>query len=185
MRSIRGLRRIKTAESASIPVTVSSSSGLHLHRPKAPLPGLSDFDPLDGDLDALRAWNNFGGLGLDQAYPLFLENPLSYQEDFMFMGPAAFDYYFPVIDRYLREFRRSDDDDDDGCAWILGAAMVSQLETTRPRPIATGTAMEIADLAAFMIGEIDRFAVDSHGETRILEPWRKAGLLAAERNAGH
>lgn len=150
------------------------------------MPGPSDFDPWDGDLDALHAWKNFGDLSLDQAHRLFLENPAYYQEDFMFMGPAAFDHYFPVIDRYLREFRRADDDDDhDGCAWILGAAMVSQLETTTPRPIATGTTMEIADLAAFMIREIDRFAVDPHGETRILEPWRKAGLLAAERNAGH
>lgn len=99
----------------------------------------------------------------------------------MFMGPAAFDYYFPVIDRYLRDFRRGCDDDNDGCAWILGAAMVSHLENSKVRPIATGTAMEIAELAAFMIREIDRFAVTPPGQTRILEPWRKAGLLAAER----
>ncbi len=161
------------------------SSGFHLHRPKAPLPGLSDFDPFDGDLDAINAWKHFGGLSLDQALRLFLENPLHYLEDFMFMGPTALDYYLPVIDRYLRDYRRADDDDDDGCTWFLGAAMVSQLETSKPRPIATGTAMEIADLAAFVIGEIDRFAIDSLEETRILEPWRKVGLLAAERNAGH
>ena len=163
---------------------MSDSTTFHLHRPKAPLPGLSDFDPIDGDLDAINAWKHFGGLSLDQAHRLFLENPECYQEDFMFMGPAALDYYLPVIDRYLRDYRRADDDDDDGCAWILGEAMVSQLETNKPRPIATGTAMEIADLAAFVIGEIDRFAIDSLGETRILEPWRKAGLLAEARRPG-
>jgi hypothetical protein len=166
---------------------VAESTGFHLERPKAPLPGLSDFDPIGGDLDALHSWKHFGGLNLDQAHRLFLENPLYYQEDFMFMGPGAFDYYFPVIDRYLRDFRSAveDDDDDDGCAWILGAAMVSHLENSKVRPITFGTAMEIAELAAFVTREIDRFAVTPPGQTRILEPWRKAGLLAAERNAGH
>jgi hypothetical protein len=149
------------------------------------LPGPSDFDPWDGDLDALHAWKNFGGLSLDQAHRLFLENPAYYQEDFMFMGPVAFDHYFPVIDRYLREFRRADDDDDDdGCAWILGAAMVSQLEISKPRPIATGTALEIADLAAFVIEEIDRFAGDPQVQRRIFGKWREARLLAEARRPG-
>lgn len=149
------------------------------------MPGPSDFDPWSGNLDALHAWKNFGDLSLDQAHRLFLENPAYYQEDFMFMGPAAFDHYFPVIDRYLREFRRpDDDDDDDGCAWILGAAMVSQLETTTPRPIAIGTAMEIADLAAFMIAGIGRFATDPQGQGRILAKWREAKLLAEARCSG-
>lgn len=166
---------------------MAESTGFHLERPKAPLPGFTDFVPLDGDLDALHAWKNFGGLSLDQAHQLFMENPDCYWEDFMFMGPAALDYYLPVIDRYLRDYRSAveDDDDDDGCAWILGAAMVSHLENSKVRPIATGTAMEIAELAAFMIREIDRFAVTPPGQTRILEPWRKAGLLAAERDASH
>jgi hypothetical protein len=164
---------------------MSEPHGFHLHRPKAPLPSASDFDPWDGHLDAIHAWKHFGGLSLNKAYRLFLENPLFYQEDFMFMGPLAFDCYFPVIDRYLREFRREDDDDDqDGCAWILGAAMVSQLETTTPRPIATGTAMEIADLAAFMTAQIDRFARDPQGQRRILGKWREACLLAEARRPG-
>ena len=63
----------------------------------------SDFDPVGGDLDAQYAWKNFGELTLKQAYDLFLTNPIHYQEDFMFMGGTAFDYYFPVIDRYIRQ----------------------------------------------------------------------------------
>ena len=147
------------------------------------MPGATDFDPWGGNLDALHAWKNFGGL--DPAYRLFLENPLYYQEDFMFMGPVAFDYYFPVVDRYLREFRRAAEDDDDGCAWILGAAMVSQLESVTPRPLAAGTAVEIAALAAFVSREIDRFAGEPRGQGRILEEWHKASVLAVARKTAH
>lgn len=186
MRSIRAPRRIETPAPAPVPTTVSGSSSFHLLRPKAPLPGQVDFDPWGGCLDALHAWENFGELSLDQAYRLFVENPGYYQEDFMFMGPAAFDYYFPVIDRFLREFRRADDDDlDDGCAWILGAAMISQLESAKPRPIAAQTAAEIRGLAAFVIREIDRYASEAEAQRRILEPWRKADLLAAGRIGDH
>jgi hypothetical protein len=162
---------------------MSESHGFHLHRAKAPLPGATDFDPWSGNLDARHAWKNFGGLGLDQAHRLFLENPHCYQEDFMFMGPVAFDYYFPVVDRYLREFRRADDAGDDGCAWILGAAMESQIETMNPRPLAAGTVMEISALANFVLSEIDRYAGEPRGHRRISAIWRKARRLADERVA--
>lgn len=66
-----------------------------------PLPGEQDFDPHEGDLDALVAWENFGGLTLKEAYQRFQENPFVYQEDFMWMGGKAFAYYFPVLERYL------------------------------------------------------------------------------------
>jgi hypothetical protein len=148
------------------------------------LPAAEDFDPWGGDLDALHAWKSFGGLSLDRAHGLFLENPLHYQEDFMFMGPVAFDHYFPVIDRYLREFRTGDGDDDDGCAWILGDALVSQLETIAPRPLAPGTVMEIAGLAAFVIREIDRYAGEPDSQQRILAKWREASRLAEARHPG-
>jgi hypothetical protein len=53
-------------------------------------------------LDAQNAWANFGGLNLLEAKARFRENPLCYQEDFMFMGGKAFAYYFPVIEEHLR-----------------------------------------------------------------------------------
>ena len=80
----------------------TSSKSAHL---QAKLPSEGDFDPYHGCLDAQCAWRNFGGLDLDSAYRKFCENPSYYQEDFMFMGPAAFTFYFPVVDRYLREIR--------------------------------------------------------------------------------
>ena len=67
------------------------------------LPNQKDFYQSELNLDGHRAWKNFGGLTVDQAYEKFCENPGYYQEDFMFMGGPAFTFYFPIIDRYIRE----------------------------------------------------------------------------------
>lgn len=69
------------------------------------LPTEKDFDPFEGNLDAQWAWKHFGGLSLEEAFNKFQENPLCYEEDFLFMGHKAFVFYFPVLDRYLREMR--------------------------------------------------------------------------------
>lgn len=71
-----------------------------------PIPTVEDFTctpkPED-DLDGFRAWRNFGGLTVDEAYQKFCEESQMYQEDFMWMGDRAFVFYFPVIDQYIRE----------------------------------------------------------------------------------
>ena len=87
------------------------------------LPTEKDFG---GCLDAKCAWKHFGGLDLNSAYKLFCENPLYYQEDFMFMGIVAFQFYFPVVDRFLRDSRNLEAD---GLAWILAKAICMQLES--------------------------------------------------------
>lgn len=91
-----------------------------------PLPSETDFDPYGGNLDAQCAWKNFGGLTRSEAYARFLENPCYYQEDFMFMGGAAFVYYFPVIERFLLEAVESDEPEDRE-AWILAKGISIQL----------------------------------------------------------
>ena len=90
------------------------------------LPEEKDFDPWNGFLDAQCAWKNFGGLNLCEAFEKFCDNPLKYQEDFMFMGPKAFAYYYPVLDKYLREVQ-PDDEDDDCEAWGIVCAFEMQL----------------------------------------------------------
>ena len=67
------------------------------------LPNQIDFYQSELDPDGRRSWKNFGGLTVDQAYEKFCERPDIYQEDFMFMSGPAFTFYFPVIDRYIRE----------------------------------------------------------------------------------
>ena len=70
------------------------------------LPTIEDFTYTPNgvhDLDGFHAWKEFGGLTIDDAYKKFCQVPDNYQEDFMFMGDAAFIFYFPVIDKYIRE----------------------------------------------------------------------------------
>jgi hypothetical protein len=73
------------------------------------LPTFTDFTGATGPPtqrscgDAFDAWKNFGGLTVDEAYQRFCENAERYQEDFMFMGDAAFVFCFPVVEKYIRE----------------------------------------------------------------------------------
>src|SRR4051812_25393352 len=96
----------------------ASFQSLVAARAHLPLPSQSDFCNGVGG-DAGDAWRNFGGLSLDAAYQKFTECPESYQEDFMWMFPRAFEYYYPVVDRYLRTVCATDEHGD--CqTWILG-----------------------------------------------------------------
>src|SRR5687767_9278711 len=111
------------------------SSWPGLQRPPAPLPSEEDFEAVGRDacLDAKTAWEHFGGLSLAEAYELFIDNPVNYQEDFMWMGTVAFAYYFPVLDRYLREVVPTDEDDD--CyGWIIGEGVKMQFATSTAFP---------------------------------------------------
>src|SRR5688572_18428127 len=89
------------------------------------LPFEREFDPTGDDLDAQDAWRHFGGLTTEETLALFRENPIYYQEDFMFMGGRAFAFYFPVLDTFLREFRWSEPEDDSQ-AGIIGSCVAAQ-----------------------------------------------------------
>ncbi len=94
------------------------------------IPEIKDFTeviPPENDLDGFHAWQEFGGLNLAEAYTKFCSHPESYQEDFMFMGARAFLFYFPVIDRYIREIE-GPDNGFDGEAWILACGIRNQFE---------------------------------------------------------
>ena len=94
------------------------------------IPQITDFTevtPPEEDLDGFYAWKHFGGLDLTDAYVKFCSNAVYYQEDFMFMGARAFLFYFPVIDRYIREVEGPDNGFDEE-AWILGCVIQIQFE---------------------------------------------------------
>ena len=84
--------------------TIPQRTGQH---PETPLPSKGDFVRF-GSLDEECAWKNFGGLSIDAARLKFDENPLYYEEDFMWMGRSAFAFYFPVIDSFLRNTEPGD-----------------------------------------------------------------------------
>lgn len=69
---------------------------------QARLPTQLEINPIPGDLGGEHAVKMFHGKSVTEAELLFRENSLFYQEDFMFMGPAAYAFYFPAAFSYLR-----------------------------------------------------------------------------------
>jgi hypothetical protein len=109
---------------------------------------------------------------MQEAYTRFIEVPESYWADFMWMLPAAFAYYFPVIDQYLREGKW--DGPLDFCSTdALGYAVRSQFhwkDGSKPPP---QVVQEIADLSAFVQANLGRFSEDPDEQERINESWQQ------------
>ena len=133
------------------------------------LPTKRDFVTHPADLDQNCAWEHFGGLTRDEATARFAENPLLYQEDFMFMGTGAFLYYFPVVVHHLRT-TPDQENDDDGEAWILAQCIRAQFESAavdRLRPLIP----RVVDLARFVRDNIRRFGEDTPERERVARAW--------------
>lgn len=129
-----------------------------------------DFDRLPSVLESKAAWSHFGGLSISAALALFRDNPLYYQEDFMFMGRRAFVYYFPVLDLYLREFRVSEDEDESVAA-IIGSGIIAQIESSSDSclvPIHPA----IRSLADYVCSHSKFLAEDPDEQARIIKHWR-------------
>ena len=139
------------------------------------LPTEKDFDPWNGCLDAQHAWKQFGGLDLEQAYQKFCENPLNYQEDFMFMGPKAFRFYFPVVDRFLRR-EREPWEFDDSEAWILGKAVRLQLERRKDDSLLKA----IGALCQYVRTHLSKFATTGTEQQDIDAAWLEVEKLVTE-----
>ena len=132
------------------------------------LPGENDFDPWGGCLDAQCAWRDFGGLSRQKAFDRFLENPVYYQEDFMFMGGVAFAYYYPVIERFLLETVTVDEPDDRE-AWILAHGIMMQLQTSRDQ--IRHLQPRFLELSNFVRNNLQLFTADSDERDRIDQAW--------------
>lgn len=141
-----------------------------IRRQSTPLPTESDFNPFGNDLDAQYAWQNFGNLSLKQAYDLFLTNPTHYQEDFMFMGKVAFNYYFPVIDRYIREITGDEEGDDCEVA-ILGSAIATQLDWEDADPN-DALIDDIASLSEYVALNVEQYSPAAKDQRRIKREWQ-------------
>jgi len=142
------------------------------------LPTKKDFDPGNGCLDAQHAWKQFGGLDLEQAYTKFCENAQFYQEDFMFMGPKAFRFYFPVVDRFLRR-EREPWEFDDSQAWILGKAIRLQLEQCKDDSLLKA----IGELCQYVRAHLSTFATDGSEQQEIKAAWLEVESQLAEKRA--
>ncbi|MCA9013586.1 MAG: hypothetical protein KDB01_27735 [Planctomycetaceae bacterium] len=144
------------------------------------LPTELDFDPFQCDLDAQRAWRNFGGLTLDEAHAKFEECPESYQEDFMFMGGMAFAFYYPVIERFLRKTIAIPADlRGDRQSWILPQCIKNQFEG--PGNVDVRQLRDsVLELCAFMIENVGLFADDWNDVAEIENQWRDLRQLVVK-----
>ena len=158
--------RVDSAEWTELPIRV---------------PSRSDFDEniSSADLDAEYAWKNFGSLTLPQAYVRFCERPDVYQEDFMFMGARAFAFYFPVVERFLFEFRARDEFDD-GQAWILACGIKEQLESKFADAV-THLAPRVKKLADHVLADLGKFSILEEEQLRIAEAWRELQTVATAK----
>ena len=149
-----------------------------LRRPAAPLPSEADFDPFGGGRDAQSAWKNFGELSLKQAYDLFVTNPSNYQEDFMLMGSMAFGYYFPVIDRYIREVSGEEAGDDCEVA-ILGSGVAAQFACRGSR-FDQCLIAEIGQLSDYVSSHLAQYSPSAKDHRRIMRAWGLVDKNVAE-----
>jgi hypothetical protein len=134
------------------------------------LPTEHDFDLYGGNLDAQSAWRNFGGLSIADALTLFRENPIHYQEAFMFMGGCAFVFYFAVLDAFLREFRLTEHQDDSQAA-IIGSGVAAQFRWPTASylvPIQPA----IRSLADYVCSHTELLASDPDEQRRIARDWQ-------------
>ena len=132
------------------------------------LPSRKDFGY---GLDEENAWKNFGNLNLDEAYKKFCEHPDSYQEDFMWMGCKAFEFYLPVLEKYFREVIPEDNGDD--CqAWILGCGVDSQLESFHSQ-FSQSTLVRIRELCNLVLERFSELELDDETKNRIQRQWEK------------
>jgi len=88
----------------------------------------------------------------------------------MFMGPVAFAYYFPVLDKYIRGVPDGNDFDDSE-AWIIAKGITRQLHPSTADEV-IHLADSISDLSNYVCDNIKRFG-DNADQKRVLLAWRE------------
>src|SRR5260370_27457108 len=87
----------------------------------------------------------------------------------MFMGSRAFEYYLPVIDRYLHEV--SGGEESDGCEAILGSGVLAQFDW-KDSALSRTVVAEIGELSAFVRANLARFSPEPEEQRRTDEEWK-------------
>ena len=142
------------------------------------LPTKQDFGATAGCLDAFEAWKNFGGLTLDEAYEKFCQAPETYQEDFMWMGGAAFAYYLPLVERYLRETTLDPNETYEPyeqaeveSIWILASCLETQIASP-DLPGRDAIRLRLLDLAKHIRTNLSSYAADPDRQQEVDAAWK-------------
>jgi len=114
-------------------------------------------------LDEQSACKNFFGKTLEEAEALFRENPLHYQEDLMWMGPVAFQFYVQALIRYIKSSESQNDSDLINC--FVGL-LESRLEPEPGKFLPV--AKQLEETCRYVISNYERFDVtpEIYGDLR-------------------
>src|SRR5262245_41638860 len=119
------------------------------------LPTQQDINPIPPDLDGRSAVRNFLGKTREQITREFAEHGMSYQEDLMFMGPRAFNYYFPAAVDYIASPQGCTDADVANC---LISVVEHRLQYDAPQIL--GSTQQIVRFADYVLACYDGFGFD-------------------------
>jgi hypothetical protein len=114
-------------------------------------------------LDERSACKNFLGKSLEEAEALFRENSLHYQEDLMWMGPVAFQFYVQAVIRYIKSMESQNDSDLINCfVGLLEFRLGPKPEGLLP------VAKQLVEICRYVIDNYDRFDVtpEIYGDLR-------------------
>ncbi len=85
------------------------------------------------DVDVKHAWKTFGGKTVEDAYQSFKEAAFPQVENFRWIAPEAFVYYFPVVVRYVKsEDAKGDSDTISSLAGILESQLQENRQALSP-----------------------------------------------------
>lgn len=104
-------------------------------------------------LDEIAAKDHFLGKTVDEAELLFRENSAYYQDDLMWMGPRAYEYYLQSVVNYLKSPQAAGDTHIISCMYsvIRFRAEESGFELGRE---------SVGELVDYVIGSYEKFDVN-------------------------
>ena len=138
---------------------------------QVPLPSQQDFEAFEGCWDQNEAWQTFGGLTVDEAFLKFRTRPELHAEHFAWMGTIAFEFYLPVLDRYLRACLPSDFSPD-GEAALLGDLVYDRI-TQNKVSFSKPTYLLLKALAETVLTRVPELATTPRHQKRIRKKWHK------------
>ena len=89
----------------------------------------------------------------------------------MFMGTAAFAYYFPVLEKFLHNVPDIEHDGDNE-AWIISRGILTQFNSKDTSKIEHLKRRAI-DLAKYVLDNIGRFGGDDKERKRVTNSWQQ------------
>ncbi len=96
------------------------------------IPTEADWSTDSWGLDTLYAREHFFGKSLEEAFELFVEDALCYQEDVMFMPNACFRYYLHAYMDYLWSEQSADAADAANCFFSVVGLRAEDIRDSEP-----------------------------------------------------